>query len=76
MTEQEVEQYLMEALEFAADLKDFAGEDAPTYIGTLEEGGFLTRDRGLHLKYADGSEWTVGVTCYRRPREEKGGDGQ
>ena len=63
--EEFVETLLREAVEFAMDHEDFHGVHT---VKTLSESSFLTRDRGLHIIMQDGSEWTIGIACYKRPR--------
>jgi hypothetical protein len=70
MDEQALEEYLQEVIGFAAEADEDDGLTHPTMVHTLGESEFLTRDKGLHLKFADGSEWVVSIGCYRRPREE------
>ena len=73
MDEQAVEQYLLGAVELALE-SDEDDSSGLRESGPLSESGFLTRDKGLHLTFEDGSEWKVSVHCYRRPREEKEGE--
>ncbi len=63
--EETVETLLREAVEFAMDHEDFHGVHK---VRPLSESSFLTRDKGLHIIMQDGSEWTVGIACYKRPR--------
>jgi len=63
--EGDMELILRDALEFAAGFVDDLGVKE---VHLLAETGFLTRDKGLHIVMNDGSEWTVGIACYKRPR--------
>lgn len=69
MTPREFEKWLAEAINAEAAEQADEGEDPIRAVDTYEEAGILTSDRGLVVRFEDGSEIQVTLVLSRRGHE-------
>ena len=75
--EEDIEEALLNALGDYDMAEDVFGQHVE--VSTLEQGGFMTNDRGVSLTFDDGSVFLLSIGVYRRSKEweeeEWGGGG-